>query len=81
MTDILSQQEIKEFIVDGFIRIDNAFSSQVADEVLNFLWNDIPFDRLNPASWTEPVVRLGMYTQEPFVKSVNTPKLHAAYDQ
>jgi hypothetical protein len=29
----------------------------------------------------EPVVRLGMYPQAPFIDSVNTAKLHAAYDQ
>ncbi|HUC81613.1 MAG TPA: hypothetical protein VMR70_11895 [Flavisolibacter sp.] len=81
MTDLLSQQEIRQFINDGFIRIENAFSSQVADEVVNTLWKDIPFDRSNPATWTEPVVRLGMYTQDPFIESVNTPKLQAAYNQ
>ena len=81
MTGMLNQQEIKQFITDGFIRIENAFSSQVADDVLNILWKDIPFDRSNPASWTEPVVRLGMYTQDPFIESINTPKLQAAYNQ
>jgi hypothetical protein len=81
MADILSRKDIEQFIVNGFIRIDNAFSLQVAEEALNILWEDIPFERSNPDSWTEPVVRLGMYPQAPFIDSVNTPKLHAAYDQ
>src|SRR5690606_37153735 len=45
------------------------------------LWNDLPYDRSNPSTWTEPVSRLGMYSQKPFVESVNTPKLHNAFDQ
>jgi hypothetical protein len=81
MADLLSKTEIEQFITNGFLRIDNAFSSQIAEEALAILWKDIPFDRTNPASWTEPVIRLGMYPQEPFVASVNTPKLQAAYNQ
>ena len=32
-------------------------------------------------TWTRPVIRLGYYGQEPFRKAVNTPLLHAAFDQ
>lgn len=77
----LSKTETEHFITEGFVRINNAFSIETAHEVLDILWEDIPFDRFNPQSWTEPVVRLGMYTQKPFTDSVNTPQLHAAYDQ
>lgn len=81
MQDILSKQEIEQFITEGFVRIDNAFSPDIANAAMDILWNDIPFDRFNPATWTEPVIRLGMYTQQPFIDSVNTQKLHAAFDQ
>ncbi|MCF6407231.1 hypothetical protein L3C95_30330 [Chitinophaga filiformis] len=81
MSEILSEKEIAQFITDGFVRIDNAFPQAVASAVLDLLWKDLPFDRENPNSWTEPVVRLGMYTQQPFVDSVNTSKLHAAFNQ
>ena len=81
MADILSKKDIEQFIADGFIRIDNAFSSQLAEDVVDILWKDIPFDRSDPGSWSEPVIRLGMYTQQPFIESVNTPKLHAAFNQ
>jgi len=81
MADILSKNDIEQFIVDGFIRIDDAFSLQLAEKVVDILWKDIPFDRSNPSSWTEPVIRLGMYTQRPFIESVNTPKLYTAFNQ
>ncbi len=77
----LSKKEVESFIEDGFVRIDRAFSTEVANEVVDILWKDIPFERSDLKTWTEPVVRLGMYTQEPFVNSVNTPRLHAAFDQ
>lgn len=81
MEGILSSQQIDQFITQGFIRIDNAFSAEIAGQVRDILWNDLGLDRDNPATWTKPVVRLGMYSQEPFVASANTPVLHAAFDQ
>jgi len=81
MADILDKKDIEQFVSDGFIRIDNAFSSEVAKEVVDILWKDIPFERSAPNSWTEPVVRLGMYAQQPFVDSVNTAKLYTAFNQ
>ena len=81
MADVLNREEIEQFITEGFVRIDNVFSLKTANRVLNILWKDIPFKRSDPNSWTEPVVRLGMYSQQPFIDSVNTTKLHAAFDQ
>lgn len=81
MSDILSKKEIEHFILNGFVRIDNAFSQEIADTAIDILWNHLSCDRSNPSTWTEPVIRLGMYTNEPFVKSVNTPKLHTAFNQ
>lgn len=77
----LTDREIGQFITEGFIKIDEAFSTEVANAALDILWKDIPFDRFNPATWAEPVVRLGMYNQKPFIDSLNTPRLHAAFDQ
>lgn len=81
MADILSKKEIAHFIHYGFVRLDNSFSRETADAVLEILWNDLPCDRSDPLTWIEPVIRLGMYTDEPFVNSVNTPKLLNAFNQ
>jgi len=80
MSSFLNKEQIEQFVYDGFVRIDNAFSNEVANAALDILWQDIPFDRSNPESWTEPVIRLGMYSQEPFIKSLNTPSLYALFD-
>lgn len=81
MSGILSKMEVEQFIHKGFVRIDKAFSQDVASAVLDILWNDLPCDRSNPSTWTEPVIRLGMYTQQPFVNSLNTEKLYSAFNQ
>lgn len=81
MEGILSSHQIDQFITQGFIRIDQAFSAETAAQVRDILWNDLDLNRHDPATWTKPVIRLGMYHQEPFVASANTPVLHAAFDQ
>lgn len=78
---ILSKNEIEQFIHNGFVRIDNAFSQETAGEVSDILWSDLPVSRSDRSTWTQPVIRLGMYTQKPFVDSLNTLKLHGAFDQ
>jgi hypothetical protein len=81
MSEILSKKEIEQFILNGFVRIDNAFSQEVADAALDILWNDLPCDRSDPSTWKEPVIRLGMYTQQPFIESLNTEKLNCSFNQ
>ncbi|QIP11912.1 phytanoyl-CoA dioxygenase family protein [Spirosoma aureum] len=81
MLEGLTKQQIEQFIRDGFVRIDNAFSEENAQEVRDILWQDLPCDHNNPDTWTKPVIRLGMYGQEPFVRAANTDVLHRAFDQ
>src|SRR5262249_353007 len=38
-------------------------------------------DPAKPSTWPHPVVRLGMYSQPPFLHAANTPTLRAAYDR
>ncbi|WP_215239219.1 phytanoyl-CoA dioxygenase family protein [Dyadobacter helix] len=77
----LSTKEIEQFILHGFVRIDNTFSQEIADAVVDILWNDLPCERSNPSTWTEPVIRLGMYTQQPFIDSLNNKELHFIFNQ
>lgn len=81
MPEVLDKKQIEQFIQNGYVRINNAFSSQIAQQVRNILWKDIDCDPADPATWTKPVVRLGMYSQEPFVQAANMEVLHNAFDQ
>jgi hypothetical protein len=80
-TRVLSGAQIEQFIQDGFVRIDRAFPRQLADEGRAILWRDLPCDPDDPATWTQPVIRLGHYGDEPFKRAANTPVLYAAFDQ
>ncbi|MCK7557200.1 hypothetical protein MKQ70_20200 [Chitinophaga sedimenti] len=75
MKEVFSPIEIDQFITDGFLRLDHAFSPEIAAAVRERLWKDIPDNRI------QPVVRLGMYSEPPFIEAANTPLLHAAFDQ
>jgi hypothetical protein len=77
----LSPAQLQQFSQDGFVKIDAAFPRALADEARAILWRDTGCDADNPATWTKPVIRLGMYTEAPFVQSANTPVLHEAFDQ
>jgi hypothetical protein len=77
----LSADEIERFIADGYVKIENAFAREWADEGRAILWRDTGCDPDDRTSWTKPVIRLGLYGQGPFAKAANTPVLHQAFDQ
>lgn len=74
-------QQVRRFIQDGFTRIDNAFAPELAERARAILWRDTRCDPQRPETWTQSVVRLGMYSQDLFIEAANTPRLRAAYDQ
>jgi hypothetical protein len=77
----LTSAQIEQFIQDGFIRIDRAFPRELAEEGRAIMWRDLPCVPHEAATWTKPVVLLPGYGDEPFNKAVNSPTLHAAFDQ
>ena len=72
---------IDQFIRDGFIRIDNAFPRELADQGREILWHDTGCNPQDPSTWTKPVIRLGDYPQEPFREAANMPELRKAFDE
>jgi hypothetical protein len=80
-TRALSDAQINQFVEDGFVRLEAAFPQETADAARAILWRDTGCDADNRATWTRPVIRLGMYTQPPFIAAANTPLLHDAFDQ
>jgi hypothetical protein len=77
----LSAAQIHAFIHEGYVKVDGAFSKDLARTAREILWRDTGCDPNDPATWTRPVVRLGMYTGSPFVEAANTPLLHRCFDQ
>lgn len=77
----LSNDQVTSFIRDGFVRVSQAFPSEVAEQCRAILWRKTGLDPEDPGTWTEPVVRIGGCAEEPFVRAANTTTLHGAYDQ
>lgn len=78
---VLDDAQISDFVERGFVRLDDAFPPALAEEARAILWRDLGCDPDDPASWTKPVIRLGMHTDAPLAAAANTPRLHGAFDQ
>ena len=78
---VVADAQIRQFIHDGFVKIQEAFPRELADESRSILWRDTGCDEADPTTWTKPVIRLGMYEQAPFTRAANMPVLHQAFDQ
>jgi hypothetical protein len=78
---VLCDVQRKQFVRDGFVKLENAFSRETAAEAREILWSEVGCDPDDPKTWTRPVVRLGDFTQEPFRQAVNTAILDAAFDE
>jgi hypothetical protein len=78
---MLTADQLDRFATEGFIKIERAFPRALADQARAILWNDTGCDPSDKSTWTQPVIRLGMYSQAPFVGAANTSILHQAFDQ
>jgi hypothetical protein len=76
----LSPAQKNQFVHEGFVKIDEAFSRDIASEATAILWRDAGCNPDDRSTWIHPVVRLGDYAQEPFRKAANTSVLHRAFD-
>jgi hypothetical protein len=77
----LCAADIEQFVRDGFVRLDEAFSPQLAEAGRAILWRETGCDPEDPATWTTPVIRLGMHAERPFREAASSTVLAAAFDQ
>ena len=77
----LTPRQVDDFIEDGFVRLENAFSEELARSCREALWAEIGLSPDRPEGWTRPVVRVAAKASPPFRQAANTPILHRAYDQ
>jgi Phytanoyl-CoA dioxygenase (PhyH) len=77
----LTDHQVQDFIVDGFVKLEGAFSPQLAKQCRDELWEEIGLSPDEPSGWTEPVIRVACKATPPFIEAANTAQLHRAYDQ
>lgn len=76
----LRASQIDEFVERGFLHLPGAFSRTLADVCRDHLWRATGCSAEDPATWTNPVIRIPSMNEQPFGEAANTPALHAAYD-
>jgi hypothetical protein len=81
MDRILNGAQVAHFIDQGFVALEGAFARELAEAGRAILWRDLGCSPLDRNTWTQPVMRLGHYSDEPFLRAASTPQLRAAYDQ
>ena len=77
----LTDQQVQAFIDDGFVKLENAFSTDLAKQCRDELWVDIGLSPDEPETWTRPVIRVSSKSSPPFIEAANTARLHEAYDR
>jgi len=77
----LTSGQVESFIADGFVKIESAFSADLAKQGREALWVDTGLSPDEPQNWIRPVVRVGFKSSPVFIEAANTPQLHQAYDQ
>jgi hypothetical protein len=78
---MLTETEIETFVTDGYVRLEQAFSREIAEAGREILWRATGYDPEDRSTWAAPAVRLWDFAQEPFRAAVNAPALHEAFDQ
>ncbi len=70
----------EDFVRDGYVKVESAFSAELAGRCRDLLWEQLEESLDDPATWTRPVVRLGYLGGGAFQEAVNSERLRAAYD-
>lgn len=74
---------IEDFLRDGYVHLPGAFGPALAVRCRDLLADELRgrgVDLDDPATWTDPVVRVESMTAPEFTESARTPALVAAYD-
>ncbi len=77
----MNEAQIERFVDDGFVKLDGAFSLELADRCRSELWAEIGLSPDEPQHWARPVIRVASMSSPSFVAAANTEALHRAYDR
>lgn len=70
--ETLTENQLTQFIHEGYVKLDNAFPRDVADECRKILWKATQCDPDDPKTWTQPVIRIEELGLESFKQAANT---------
>jgi hypothetical protein len=78
---IVDDEQVAQFIEDGYVKFEGAFPRDLADECRDLVWERLRADPHDRSSWTEAVEFVDDCAEPPFRAAANTPVLRAANDR
>lgn len=78
---MLTNEQIEQFIASGYVRVEQAFSRELANRCRKIFWADTGYDPDDCSTWKKPVIRTPDHSEPPFVQAANTRELRTAFDQ
>ncbi|MCI0689442.1 MAG: hypothetical protein L0Y54_19725 [Sporichthyaceae bacterium] len=75
---MLSDAELAAFTRDGFVRVEQAVPAHTVQDCVEVIWAELArqgIDRHDPATWSDPVVRINCPEGGPFVEAGTAPPL------
>src|ERR1700744_5294841 len=80
---MLSASEVESFVADGCVAIRGAVPADVVRACQRMIWSDLGSHGVteDPATWTEPVVRIACPEGGPFAEAGTRPARGEAFDQ
>ncbi len=78
---VLHSEQINNFIKHGYLKLENAFSQDLAAECRESIWDHIGHHLKETPPWPEPVIRVNAMKNRCFIEAAHTPQLVAAYDE
>jgi len=80
IADMPAILDVEQFMADGFVKIEAAFDRELGLRCQQQLWRAVDLDPGDPATWTEPLIRVPAMATPEFAASANTEVLTAAFD-
>jgi hypothetical protein len=77
----LTENQVEQFIEEGFVKLEQAFHEDVGEQCRRELWEAIRCDPSDRSTWTQPFIRLDGFGTPAFRAAANTPSLLEAFDQ
>ena len=78
---MLSERQIELFISDGYVKVENAFSKELACECKAVIHDHLDLSNDQSNQWKEPVIRIPELKDKLFLKAANSPILTNIYSQ
>ncbi|KXP12488.1 phytanoyl-CoA dioxygenase [Tsukamurella pulmonis] len=81
---VVTDEQVEDFVRDGFVAVRGAFSGATAAAARDVLWEELAsygLDRDDPSTWDRPVIRLGEHDEAPFREAAASPLLAEAADR